>query len=257
VICLDVREVLPELAVGVLAPEERDEAERHLRWCAGCRKESEELSRAAATLGFALDPARPPHGLEERVVERVASAAGNGKGLRRAKTAAASIAAAMVAISGLGWGAVMAGRAERLQDRAALAEARWFEAIEDFQKIVNAPIPVRELTQESAQIGTLRATAAGQGGGAVLQLVSPTMIDFTIVIVNGLDPEATGRLPYRVQLLNEAGEALKGGSIDELDADGGAEVFHEFRQRDLTGFTTVQVVDAQGTVVLVGEVGRT
>lgn len=254
--CLDVRERLPELALGVLAPEDRDEAERHLRWCAGCRKESEDLSRATATLGFVLDPAPLPHGLDDRVVERVAAAAGRGAGVRRVRTAAASIVAAMVAVSGLGWGAVMAGRADRLEDRAALAEARWHEAIEDFRRVLTEPIPVGELSRETAQIGTLHATASGRGGGAVLQLVSPTIIDFTITIVKGLDPEATERLPYRIQLLNEAGDVLKAGRIDELDADGGAEVFREFRQRDLTGFTTVRVVDADQTVVLVGEIGR-
>ena len=254
--CLEVRDRLPELALGILDPEDRDEAERHLRWCAGCRKESEDLSLGSATIGFALDPAPPPDGLDDRVVEGVAAAAGRGAGVRRVKTAAASIVAAMVAVSGLGWGAVMAGRADRLQDRARLAEARWLEALENFQRVFNEPLPVEELTRESAQLGTLRATAGGQGGGAVLQLVSPTIIDFTIVIVNGLDPEAVERLPYRVQLLDEAGEVVKGGRIDELDADGGAQVFHEYRQRDLTGFTTVQVVDAEGTVVLVGVVGR-
>jgi hypothetical protein len=256
VTCLEVRELLPEMAVGVLAAAELEEAERHLRWCAGCRKESEDLSGAAATFGFALEPASPPEGLEDRLVERVVAAAGRGPGHRRAKTAAASIVAAMVAVSGLGWGAVMAGRADRLQDRAMLAEQRMLRAIEDFQRVYSAPIPVRELPQENTQLGRLRPTAGGRGGGAVLQLVSPAILDFTIVIVKGLDPEDAGRLPYRIQLLNEAGDVLRAGRIDELDADGGAEVFHEFQQHDLTGFTTVRVVDAEGTPVLVGEIGR-
>ena len=95
-------------------------------------------------------------------------------------------------------------------------------------------------------------TAEGQGGGAVLQLVSPNLLDFSMVIVNGLDPQATNRLPYRVQLLNVAGQVLRAGRITELDADGGAEVFHQFANKDLSGYSTVRVLDADGVVVLTG-----
>jgi hypothetical protein len=113
------------------------------------------------------------------------------------------------------------------------------------------PIPVNET--HMAQL----APATGEsGGGAVLQLVSPTLLDFAIVIVNGLDPTADARLPYRVRLLNAAGDVLKVGRIDALDADGGAEVFHEFEHAGLAGYTLVEVVDASGAVVLAGEVDQ-
>ena len=49
---------------------------------------------------------------------------------------------------------------------------------------------------------------------------------------------------------------LKAGRIDELDADGGAEVFHQFAHADLIGFTSVRVVDRTGEVVLDGNVER-
>ena len=78
-----------------------------------------------------------------------------------------------------------------------------------------------------------------------------------MVIVNGLDPAATERLPYRVRLVNtRTGKELRAGRIDELDADGGAEVFHEFKRADLSGFTDVVVVDASGEVVLSGTVDQ-
>jgi hypothetical protein len=73
-----------------------------------------------------------------------------------------------------------------------------------------------------------------------------------MVIVNGLDPQATNKLPYRVQLLNVAGQVLRAGRITELDADGGAEVFHQFANKDLSGYSTVRVLDADGVVVLTG-----
>jgi hypothetical protein len=264
VTCLVVRELLPELAIGVLSPADRGEVERHLRWCAGCRKEAAELGQAAATFAFALAPTTVPQGLRERIVERVRKAAGVPGTRRRARTAAASIVAAMVAVASLGWGAVMAGRADRFERRAQVAERDRSAAIADFERAVAdlrrtvggvLPLP-QDLASDETFLGRLVPAGDEQGGGAVLQLVSPSILDFTIVIVNGLDPAAADRLPYRVRLFDAAGHVLKAGRIEELDLDGGAEVFHEFADADLTGFTSVQVVDRNGLVVLAGEVER-
>jgi len=255
--CLEVRELLPELALGVLSPGERTEVERHLRWCAGCRKEAAELGQAAATLAFTLEPAPVPHGLGERIVERIERAAGAPGTPRRARMAAASIVAAMVGIAGLGWGSVMAGRAERFEARAAQAEMERAAALERFQKVLLGVVPDQELPARETHLGQLTPTADGRGGGAVLQLVSDRMLDFTVVIVNGLDPEDTDALPYRVELENAAGSVIRAGQIRELDADGGAEVFRQFRNKDLRGFTTVRIVDATGRIVLSGVVDQT
>ena len=251
--CLGVRELLPELAIGVLAPAERDEVERHLRWCAGCRKEASELGQAAATFAFALAPVPVPHGLGEQIVDRVRHVAGRPGTPRRTRTTAASIVAAMVAVASLGWGAAMAGRADRFEVRANQAEREKAAALETFVRAIqNVVPPGQDLPEEQFHLGPLAPTADGQGGGAVLQLVSPNILDFSMVIVNGLDPEGTDRLPYRVQLLNAAGQVLRAGRITELDADGGAEVFHEFANKDLSGYSTVQVLDADGVLVLTG-----
>lgn len=252
--CLDIRGLLPELAVGVLSAAERDDVERHLRWCAGCRKEASELGEAAATLAFALPPATVPDDLGERVAARVGQLAGASEMPRRARTTAASIIAAMVAVASLGWGAVMAGRADRFEDRAERAERDRAAALEYFQRVIVGFVPGFELPEEQTRLGRLAPTAEGQGGGAILQLVSPNILDFSLVIVNGLDPEATERLPYRVQLLNAAGQVLRAGRITDLDSNGGADVFHEFANRDLSGYSAVQVVDARGVVVLQGGV---
>ena len=56
------------------------------------------------------------------------------------------------------------------------------------------------------------------GGGFALQLVSPTVLDFVMVIVSGIEPDRTGGLPYRVRLVNSRGELLRVGLIEELDA---------------------------------------
>lgn len=254
--CLDVRELLPELAVGVLSADDRAGVERHLQWCAGCRKEASDLGQAAATFGFTLAPATVPQGLGERVVARVRRSAGAPGTPRRARTAAAAIVAAMVAVASLGWGAVMAGRADRFAERAALAERTQAEALEQFQKLLANVIPSRSVSESDTHLGPLSPVATGTGGGFALQLISPRLLDFSMVIVNGLDPAATGPLPYRVRLLNADGKELSAGRIEELDADGGAEVFHQFNRADLAGFTDVVVVDAAGEVVLSGTVDQ-
>jgi hypothetical protein len=253
--CLEVRDLLPEFAVGVLEDEERARVERHLAWCAGCRKESSDLGTAAATVGFALAPAPMPVGLRDRVVGRVKRAAGAPGTPRRLRAVAASIVAAFIAVGGLGWGAVMAGRAERFETRAAAAEQQREEAIRRIQVIFNQLVPGAVPTNET-HWAQLSPTPDGVGGGAALQLVSPRLIDFAIVIVNGLDVEAVDRLPYKVHLVSEDGQVLLVGKIKELDDEGGADVYRQFDAVDLVGFTTVRVVDASGTVVLRGVVDQ-
>ena len=252
--CLGVRELLPEHAIGVLAEPERERIQRHLQWCAGCRKEAGDLEQAASTLAFALAPAPVPEGMGERVVADIRRAAGApGTRRRRARTAA-SLVAATVAFASLGWGAVMAGRADRFADRAERAERAQEAAIEQFQTVLSQVIPSDSVSSSDTHLGQLRPVAAGTGGGFALQLVSPEILDFVMVIVNGLDDP--DQLPLRVWLVNDKGRELRGGRIDELDANGGAEVYHQFQTRGLGGFTTVNVVDSTGEVVLTGTIDQ-
>ncbi len=250
--CLETRELLPELAVGVLSAEDREEVERHIRWCAGCRKEASELGQAAAAFAFALPPARVPSGLQERVVVRIKRAAGAPGYPRRTRAAAASVVAAMVAVAGLGWGAVMAGRAERFADRAAEAQRSKEEALSRFRVILSSVVPGRPVPEDETRFGQLASPSVAGGDGAALEVLSPTRPDFVIVLVSGLEPARTA-LPLRVTLASTSGQTARAGRITELDADGGAEHFHQF-DRDLTDFVSVVVRDADGGVVLSGAV---
>jgi Putative zinc-finger len=254
VTCLEVRELLPEHAIGVLGELEHQRVQRHLKTCAGCRKEAGDLGQAASTLGFALAPAQVPDGLGDRVVARVRRAAGAPGTRRRARTATVALVAAALVFGSLGWGAVMAGRAERFADRAAQAQREQAIAIEHFQQVLGNVIPGGSLSDNETHIGQLAPVAAGTGGGFALQLVSPRILDFVMVIVNGLDDPSV--LPLRVQLVNDRGRVLRAGRIDALDANGGAEVYHQFRTQGLGGFTTVNVVDAAGRPVLTGTVDQ-
>ena len=252
--CLEVRELLPEHAIGVLGELEHERIQRHLQTCAGCRKEAGDLGQAASTLAFALAPAPVPEGLDDRVVARVRRAAGAPATRRRARTATVALVAAALVFASLGWGAVMAGRAERFADRAAQAQREQAVAIEHFQQVLGNVIPGGSLSDNETHIGQLAPVAAGTGGGFALQLVSPRILDFVMVIVNGLDDPSV--LPLRVQLVNDRGRVLRAGRIDTLDANGGAEVYHQFRTQGLGGFTTVNVVDPAGRLVLTGTVDQ-
>jgi hypothetical protein len=69
--CEQVRELAPELALGIAEGEERDAALRHLSGCGGCRQLVSELSSVGDEL-LQLAPAHdPPVGFESRVLAEV------------------------------------------------------------------------------------------------------------------------------------------------------------------------------------------
>jgi Putative zinc-finger len=77
--CEEIRDLAPEIALGIADGEERAEALRHLSTCAECRRVVEQLSQVADEL-LVLAPAQePPPGFESRV----ADATGLGRPPRR------------------------------------------------------------------------------------------------------------------------------------------------------------------------------
>lgn len=70
--CAGIREILPELALGVADGEQRAQALEHVARCPDCRRELEQLSSLADGL-IALAPERePPAGFENRVLDNLA-----------------------------------------------------------------------------------------------------------------------------------------------------------------------------------------
>jgi hypothetical protein len=69
--CAEVRELAPELALGVVSGSERDDALRHVEGCVSCRLELEAFSRVGDELLRAAPSVEPPSGFEDRVVERM------------------------------------------------------------------------------------------------------------------------------------------------------------------------------------------
>jgi hypothetical protein len=249
--CLEVRDALAEHALGVAGPR-AGEVERHLAWCAACRKEERDLERSAATLAFALPPAEPDPSLEDRVVQavraQVAPAGAAAPAGRRLRRTTAVVLAAALAVAGLGWGAVMAGKARQTQNQAAQDAARSHDALEQLEKVISDAMFADANTE--ALLGVLHPAPGLDAGGSALAIVSPSVDDRVLVIVSGL-ADRPSVLPYRVRLTDGRGHGVPIGKIHTLDAEGGASI-GRLVPRDLRGFSHVQILDARGRVVLSG-----
>jgi hypothetical protein len=244
--CTVVRDRLAERALGVLDRSELQFVDRHIAWCAACRRESEGLHGAASSLAFAPASVEPAPELEERVlaVVRREVTAGRADSPRRGRLAVAAVLAAMLALSGLGWGAVMAGRAARLEERVRQAEQRQIESIDKVQTIFEN----LEFADGRASAGPLSAAGGGIEGGAGMTVTSGSIRDVVIVLVSGL---AADGLPFGVELADQHGSVLEVGRIKRLDIDGGATLIQRFDE-DLDGFRRLVVRDATGAIVLHG-----
>lgn len=97
--CAPTADLLPELALGILAGAERAEVLDHLDRCARCRAESEDWARAADVLPTLLADAEPPAGFEACTLERLRvdrSRVPRRSRMYRVFAVAAIVAAAMV-----------------------------------------------------------------------------------------------------------------------------------------------------------------
>jgi hypothetical protein len=116
--CAQVRELAPELALGIAEGDERAAALRHLSACAGCRRLVSELSSVGDELLLLAPAAEPPPGFESRVLGRLA-APPRPRGIRLPRwRRLAAVAAAAVLAAALGGGSVFLATAgdRRLAD---------------------------------------------------------------------------------------------------------------------------------------------
>jgi hypothetical protein len=104
--CEQVRELAPEIVLGICEGAERDAALRHAAGCAGCRRLLSELTSAGDELLLLAPPRDPPPGFESRVLGAV-SEPPRRPGfrwltLRRPQFAMATAAAVLAAVVGGG-----------------------------------------------------------------------------------------------------------------------------------------------------------
>ena len=93
--CSEVRELAPELALGILGGAERAEVLLHVNACARCQAYVVELTEAADAIPQLVPEAEPPAGFESRVLRRLGE---DRRRLRRRWVASVAAVAAAVAI---------------------------------------------------------------------------------------------------------------------------------------------------------------
>src|SRR5260221_2331775 len=99
--CEETRELLPELALGILGGEDRARALEHLTRCADCSSELAALSRAADGLLTLAPQQEPPAGFEDRVLAKLRRERPRHRARRITTFAAAAALIAIVAGGGV------------------------------------------------------------------------------------------------------------------------------------------------------------
>jgi hypothetical protein len=99
--CADVRELAPELALGIVGGPERAEALQHASECGPCRALVGELAEAADALMLLAPESEPPPGFEERVLAALRAPRWRMRRRAAVMVAAAAAAAAIVSIVGV------------------------------------------------------------------------------------------------------------------------------------------------------------
>ena len=243
--CLEVRDRLAEHTLGVLAPSEARDVKRHLNWCGGCRKESDDLREGVASVALALPLSEPAPLLEARVVEQIQTAAGKRSPAPRRRGiqafAAATMAAVLVALVAVGWAV-----AERSQAQDVKGQLN--EKIESLEKFFG--------TSGSFE-ATLLPTKAVQGSNAVpdqdegraLIYSAPRASDFILVDVFVAQSNAT---PYTFRLVDQNGKTISGGELRL--ARNGELIFFESSGLDLSKGYAISVMDRTGQIILTGTV---
>lgn len=208
--CDEVRELAPELALGIAAGEQRARALVHIASCTDCRTLVEELSRAADSLLLLAPPKEPPIGFEAHAIDRVH---GMRPG-RRLKIAAIAAAVILVAIGGTV--AVMTSATRRDRDLAN----RYLDIIERQGELVSAPL----------------RTADGGPAGQVFAYSGPA--NWVFIVVDA----ATGTGMHDVVFMPKSASALTVGRMRLVDGRGSWGSTTGLNVQDLT----VQLVTADG-----------
>jgi hypothetical protein len=95
--CQEIRELAPDLALGIVEGEERGRALEHLADCPDCRRRVEELTEIADELLLLAPHREPPVGFESAVLQRVLPAPPPKRRRRRFALVLAPVATALAA----------------------------------------------------------------------------------------------------------------------------------------------------------------
>ena len=126
--CAEVRELAPELALGIVGGPERAEALQHASECGPCRALIGELAEAADALPLLAAEAEPPPGFEQRVLAALKAPRRRNRRRIAVLVVAAAAAAMIVSIVGV----------------------RVVESIQDTNRVVTAASDVRSAQMNGA-----------------------------------------------------------------------------------------------------------
>jgi anti-sigma factor RsiW len=180
--CDEIRERLPEHLLGTLDGADDLSVRRHLRGCAGCRREMTALGEGVALFARASHDRTPPPELHDRVkttLEQEWSDAPAVRGPHRSRAWLAAAAAILVVVASLGFGAEQ-------QHRANLAAAD----ASSYRKLITT------LGGKEFRVGQLRAAPGRLVDGSVVVYDSSEDQSWVAVFVRapGLTGEATAVL---------------------------------------------------------------
>ena len=209
----EVRELAPELALGIAAGEQRARALAHMASCAECRTLVDDLSRTADSMLLLGPQKEPPIGFESQAISRV-------RGMRpRQRLKAAGLIAAIVLVAIGGTTTVMLSITSRDRDLA------------------NRYLALLEGRSHGELFATPLRTADGARAGQVFAYEGSSNWIFIVVTARGgngmhdivLTPraQAAGNTVGRVRLVDGRGSwgsttglDLRGLRVQLLDDDG-------------------------------------
>lgn len=213
--CREVRELAPELALGVLGGAERAEAIMHVNECARCQALVLELTEAADALPLLAPELEPPAGFEHRVLSQIHARRRWNR--RRFVPTIAAVAAAAAIFSFAAVRVVEANNSSSTVARAAAARA---------------PVAVE-----------MRDTVAGVSAGWAYVTGGHSV---AVTVDYGV---SNGR--YNVQLTPAHGGAE---SLGTMTVDGNRGSWTGRSARTITRGSTLALVDAAGRAVCHGTV---
>lgn len=202
--CVAVRELTPELALGIADGEARALALAHLAGCPACRRHLERLSTTADELALLAPSAEPPVGFEARVLAEIGGSGADAarrhrQGWRRPATLVGVAAGAALAAAAAVWIALGSERdlAERYRETLAVADGRYFD-----------------VARLEAPGGRAAGTVFGYEGDPswVLVVVAPPK--------PGEQGAVLGSGTYEAELLTAGGERVSLGSLEIRGGEG-------------------------------------
>ncbi len=215
--CAEVRDLAPELALGILSGAERAEVVLHVNGCARCQAYVAELTEAADAIPQLVPEAEPPVGFEARVMRRLGE--GERRTRRRWLAAVASVAAAAIIVS--------------------VTVVRVIESNDDTQSAFTAPT-----TQPPALV------AVSMEGGAPDAPAGWAYVSNRHGVAVSVD-YSTGSGSYTVQVEPQGGDPTSIGTV-QVESGRGSWTGHS--RQALGAGSRIALVDSSGTEVCHGTV---